>query len=179
MTRQFLDLTGEKFNYLTVLSFTGFTKHRHTLWLCVCDCGKIKIVTGNNLRSGCTQSCGCMRKIQDRVLVAKRAIYCQYLTNAKRRDIDFAIDFYDFCALISEPCYYCGRMDSNEYTIKHTGDKFRYNGVDRLDSTLGYTKENVAPCCKICNKAKLQASREEFLFWIEKVYNYSCVEKLV
>ena len=30
------------------------------MWLCECDCGNITIVSGNSLRTGNTQSCGCL-----------------------------------------------------------------------------------------------------------------------
>ena len=30
-------------------------------WRCICDCGNITVVTGINLRSGNTKSCGCLR----------------------------------------------------------------------------------------------------------------------
>lgn len=32
-----------------------------TPWVCQCDCGKIKTVTAGNLKSGKTQSCGCLK----------------------------------------------------------------------------------------------------------------------
>lgn len=57
----FVDLTGRRFGRLFVVENVGkdkFEKHR---WLCVCDCGNTKIVTGNCLCSGMTSSCGCIR----------------------------------------------------------------------------------------------------------------------
>lgn len=35
-------------------------------WLCRCDCGESKIVTGNHLRSGAVVSCGCFHEQQQR-----------------------------------------------------------------------------------------------------------------
>jgi len=32
--------------------------------------------------------------------------------------------------------------------------KVIYNGIDRVNNTLGYTEENSVPCCKTCNLAK-------------------------
>lgn len=57
---KFIDLLGKKFNRLQVLSYYGKSKD-HSLWICLCDCGKEVIVEGGNLRSGHTQSCGCKR----------------------------------------------------------------------------------------------------------------------
>ena len=54
-----IDLIGKRFGRLTVIEYSG-TKHGQCLWKCVCDCGKVKIVYGNNLRNGVTKSCGCL-----------------------------------------------------------------------------------------------------------------------
>ena len=51
-----IDITGQKFGRLTVLKYISYPK-----WLCLCDCGKDKIIRGNDLKSGKTQSCGCLR----------------------------------------------------------------------------------------------------------------------
>lgn len=56
----FVDITGQVFNRLTVLSFDGRTKDRKLRWLCVCVCGNQARVAGRNLRSGNTKSCGCL-----------------------------------------------------------------------------------------------------------------------
>ena len=57
-----LDLTGQRFGYLTVIEFAGsWDGQRH--WRCKCDCGNEKIVTTGNLRSGNTKSCGCKKSI--------------------------------------------------------------------------------------------------------------------
>lgn len=32
------------------------------MWFCVCDCGKERIVRGNDLRNGKTKACGCLQK---------------------------------------------------------------------------------------------------------------------
>jgi hypothetical protein len=58
--RIFYDLTGQRFGRLEVLKFYGKAKTGHSLWLCDCDCGNEKIVAGQRLRNGSTQSCGCI-----------------------------------------------------------------------------------------------------------------------
>ncbi len=57
----FIDITGQKFGKLTVIRKEKIQPDRHTAWLCQCDCGKKAIVSMNNLRSGVTKSCGCLR----------------------------------------------------------------------------------------------------------------------
>lgn len=55
----FIDLTGNKYGKLTVLKRIG-TKNNSPLWKCVCDCNNYKNVTSRDLRSGNTNSCGCL-----------------------------------------------------------------------------------------------------------------------
>jgi hypothetical protein len=56
-----LNLVGQKFNRLKVLAFHSI-KNNATQWLCKCDCGETIIVAGYKLKSGHTQSCGCLAK---------------------------------------------------------------------------------------------------------------------
>jgi hypothetical protein len=49
-------------------------------------------------------------------------------------------------------------------------DEFRYNGIDRIENTKGYSIDNCAPCCKICNNSKSTLSKEEWFYWIKQVY---------
>lgn len=55
-----IDLTGQKFNKLTVLEAIPERKNRQVVWKCQCDCGNITYVVGQALRTGHTKSCGCL-----------------------------------------------------------------------------------------------------------------------
>ena len=56
----FIDLTGQRFGQLTVLSREPSGK-QGAAWLCKCDCGcGKKTVCGKSLRSGGTKGCGCL-----------------------------------------------------------------------------------------------------------------------
>lgn len=56
------DLTGKRFERLLVTGYAGKDKGNHSKWLCRCDCGREKIITGYNLKSGAIKSCGCLRR---------------------------------------------------------------------------------------------------------------------
>lgn len=56
-----IDLAGQKFGRLTVISYARKDKEGNILWNCLCDCGNTKIILRNNLKSGHTQSCGCYK----------------------------------------------------------------------------------------------------------------------
>lgn len=62
MVRKYIDLTGQRFHKLTVLSVAkkpANLKNRCTYWECACDCGNVFITQGSSLRSQSTKSCGC------------------------------------------------------------------------------------------------------------------------
>ena len=63
---KFIDLTGQKFNKLTVLErdYTNPDKKR-AYWKCQCDCGNIIITRGESLRTGHTKSCGKCKVIKE------------------------------------------------------------------------------------------------------------------
>jgi len=57
-------LAGRQFGRLTVIECAGTIPHGHstlTIWRCACQCTGEKIVRRDNLISGYTRSCGCMR----------------------------------------------------------------------------------------------------------------------
>ena len=54
------DLLNLRFGRLKVIERVNNDKFGHRFWLCQCDCGNTKIVMGDNLKRGLTQSCGCL-----------------------------------------------------------------------------------------------------------------------
>lgn len=66
---QLNDLTGMRFGRWTVIRRCGSKTYgklgasrSFPLWLCRCDCGAECLVLGNNLKSGRSKSCGCLRE---------------------------------------------------------------------------------------------------------------------
>lgn len=55
---QLVDITGQKFGRMTVLS-KARSVDGNARWECRCDCGTIKAVYGQDLRRGKVVSCGC------------------------------------------------------------------------------------------------------------------------
>ena len=60
------DLTGKRFGRLTVIGVEDNGK-RQTYYACQCDCGNVKVIRADALVGGCTVSCGCKKKEQDRI----------------------------------------------------------------------------------------------------------------
>jgi hypothetical protein len=67
MPRRLIDITGQRFGRLIVLELA---KRKgpggRSLWLCQCVCKNKTIVHPENLRSGNTNSCGCLHQEIDR-----------------------------------------------------------------------------------------------------------------
>lgn len=193
-------LLGNKYDKLTVISFSH-EKQRYKknklipsktqksghiyYWKCMCTCGKECVVEQNALKKGDIHSCGhdavATNKIQDRATAIKKRIYTRYKCRLKglskedgsRRNLEFKLTFKQFSALISKPCHYCGAVSSNKYPDRY--DKtiiYECNGVDRVDSNVGYVSSNCVPCCSACNSAKLDMPIDEFAEWIIEIKNH-------
>ena len=68
-----IDLIGQKFGHLTVISRKGSDARGEAKWECECDCDAHThiIVLSSNLRTGHTQSCGCERRSHGELALAK------------------------------------------------------------------------------------------------------------
>ena len=70
---------------------------------------------------------------------------------AKKRGINFSLLFELYEAqLWGKPCHYCGC-------------KIEITGLDRKDSSKGYSLDNVVPCCANCNRKKQDKPYEQFI----------------
>ena len=54
-------LEGKKFGAWTVREYKGFNSKEQPLYLCECDCGTIRNVVAQSLRTGASKSCGCLK----------------------------------------------------------------------------------------------------------------------
>lgn len=75
-----IDMTGMKVGRLSVVKAAEAAKGR-AVWLCICDCGVEKAVSGKHLRSGQVVSCGCkkseIRKTDEEKLASRREYLAQ------------------------------------------------------------------------------------------------------
>lgn len=164
---------GDRFIRWEVLELARQREHRK-VWLCRCDCGKEKEVFEQNLKSGKSQSCGCL--ISDMYWKGFGEITLSHWTraqkNAHKRNIEFKISIEDawdiylqqnrICALSGENIYF-GRLALDETTAS----------FDRIDSFKGYIEGNVQWVHKDINKLKGKMSDENFIKWCKKVSKYN------
>ncbi len=57
-----INIDGQRFGKLLAISFSHRAKDRHSVWKCVCDCGKTVFTLAKLLRTGHTRSCGCLKR---------------------------------------------------------------------------------------------------------------------
>lgn len=172
------DLTGKKFYFLTVVERAYVPGEKRTMWSCKCDCGNENvIVCTGGLKNGNNKSCGCINKnkAERGFTVGKgeanfNKLFKRYARQAKNRNKSFELDKDTFRKLTKSNCFYCGCEPSNVIDDKPCYGEYIYTGIDRIDSSKGYTLDNVVPCCGRCNYAKLDAPQQDFLLWIDRVY---------
>ena len=60
--KRVVELTGQRFGRLTVLHRAPRRPDGRARWVCRCVCGRESVVDTKSLRSGNTQSCGCLSR---------------------------------------------------------------------------------------------------------------------
>lgn len=145
-----------------------------------CDCGNEVVARPYQIRGKadpkCKECANLDRKgkpnLRNRIDPLERTINEQwnvFRKNARKRAPTF-ITKREWLDLALSDCVYCGAKPSNvrKATVPHAED-FHYNGVDRIDSELGYSLDNCQPCCWMCNRMKGNMNEEEFLRHIKLV----------
>jgi hypothetical protein len=92
--------------------------------------------------------------------------FSDYKYEAKRSNREFNLTEEQFRDIINKNCYYCDIQPN------------KYNGIDRIDSSGGYTLNNVQPCCTMCNRLKSDFSIDDFFNKITSIYHHRIATKL-
>lgn len=147
-----------------------------------CDCGKLT----ERCWDSKGKSCGCIRNAQAMLngktttlspgTAAFNTLFSNYRWAAIHRGLAFDVTKEEFQILTSSNCSYCGTKPASVF--KKSSGSYIYNGVDRIDNTMGYINGNMSPCCEQCNKSKRKLSKKEFLLWIKSVYDYSIAQQM-
>ena len=189
-----MDLVGQNIGKLTVIRkladiYVG--ERKVPIWEVKCDCGAIKSIRQPSLRGvKAIQSCGCLlsehyRKLKELTKhrnsitsgeASFNSLYSSYKIRSISKNREFSLSKELFKSLTSQNCYYCGISPYKDYMPKRSNGGYIFNGLDRLDSTIGYTSTNIVPCCEICNKAKRNLTIEEFQVWIQRIIRFQSVK---
>lgn len=75
-----------------------------------------------------------------------------YKWSASQKNYTWDLEDEYAIELMKDKCWYCGEFDERGL-----------GGIDRIDSSKGYTEDNVVSCCKMCNYMKERWSQESFV----------------
>jgi len=177
MGRPLEDLTGEKFNYLEVLS-KAEKRNGRTFWKCLCQCGNIKDIAAPHLKSGRTKSCGCMKKelLRDYFTIhggdGSRE-YSSY-TSMLHRCYNTARAGYEHYG--GRGIKVCDRwLESFKNFLEDMGERPENTTLDRINNDGDYCKENCRWAIKQIQshnrRKKPQASSKYLGVCYNKKYN--------
>jgi hypothetical protein len=177
---------GTKINRLTVLSLL-----ENGLLECQCKCEKtLEITKGRLYGKNAIKSCGCHKKIAKRLVDIKtvspktysyRFLYARYLNNAKVSNTPFTLTFEEFTKMMTQNCTYCGiepkpfnPVLKQKKLTEHEKRAYyvNVNGIDRIDSQIGYTVTNTTCACKECNYAKRCMSLSEWYAYLDRIFKF-------
>lgn len=153
------NLSGQRFERLVAVRPVERRKNAHILYVCQCDCGKQTLATCSNLKSGHTQSCGCL--MRERTSAAngthrrsKTKLYSVWMQMKQR------------CYLPSAPNYrwYGGRgievcerwRSSFEAFVADMGERPYGCEIDRIDNDGDYEPGN---CRWVDHRTNVRNSR--------------------
>lgn len=89
----------------------------------------------------------------------KAHTYPSYSKSIKSRNVSMHLTNDEYQYLLCQPCHYCKCFPEGA------------NGIDRVNSSLMYVKENCVPCCKTCNRLKLQLNLTQFNEKLIAIFN--------
>jgi len=187
---RFKDRTGDKHGRLTVMSHAGKDHRGKHLWLCLCDCGKEKVVVSDNLSSGKSNSCGCLKAeflarsgnqygiYKDREIALLKVQYSHLKRRNEAKGFTETLSLDEFCLLSKSPCKYCGigyskeiedRLNESKKGARLSDHILKCNGIDRVDSSKGYHVDNIQLITRHLNMMKQSYSQEYFIDMCIKV----------
>jgi hypothetical protein len=88
--------------------------------------------------------------------------YNIYKRNAALKQKSFELTKEEYMVLVKTNCTYCGIMQEKGF-----------NGIDRVDSLIGYVSDNCVSCCAMCNYMKGCLDKNIFLQRIEHIMTYN------
>lgn len=139
-------LIDRRFGILLVISYLGVASTRRHMWLCYCDCGEWTAIRGENLRSGNSTNCGCLREVANRAAIRKHGLSHKIPEYAVWKSIRGR------CNNPNDPSYFnyggrgikiCLRWDNFAHFMTDMGRRpSDGHSLDRIDNNKGYSPDN-------------------------------------
>ena len=81
-------------------------------------------------------------------LSQEQEAFMKYCVRSLDKGAPIGINLIDYKNILTQNCVYCGDKATS---------------IDRIDNSIGYTKDNVQPTCKMCNIMKYTFTEKDFL----------------
>lgn len=143
---------------------------RRSNYACLCECGNDKVVyaEGYNLKNGRFKSCGCLRKRANGLSnTIEYRLWKSAKDRSEKKGCEFTITLDDIkiplvCPLLEIPI------------VMHSTRERHYNApsIDRIDSTKGYTKDNIWIISHRANQLKNDSTLAEMKLMVENLNQF-------
>jgi hypothetical protein len=164
--RMLNDLTGKRFGFLSVICLNSVNKDG-AYWLCLCDCGKSKIIRQGSLVSGATKTCGCSHHREKHEDLTGK-IFGSYLAVKKFSTVRFERNTRDD---VYEPLWECKCLNCGEIVYK-TARVLKHG---RSETCIGHMKSESLEYRALKQGIRNRRVRKATPLWadldaIEKIY---------
>ena len=167
---------GDKYKHWTVLEGPSINNYNCIIWKCKCDCGNTRWIQGNELTNPnkCFECQQCAaQKRGDKVTLSNGRVgeltltrYTKLKNSAKHRKIQFEVSMEFLWTLFLSQNRVCAITGDYIKSIKEAS-------LDRIDSTRGYSEDNVQWVTYRANISKHTMSMSELYKFCKKVLNHA------
>ena len=85
-----------------------------------------------------------------------------YQRSARLKKLQFTFSDEEFKEMVVKPCYYCGIVDEKGF-----------NGIDRMNQSVGYIQSNGVSCCIMCNWMKGSLDSATFIKRTRHIHSFT------
>lgn len=157
-----INLTGNKFNRLTVTAEASKSKTGLRRWMCICSCGNVTIVHHYGLTRNITKSCGCLNA---------EMVKARFITHGKSKSSEYStwesiiirctsINFKQHKNYLGRGITVCDRWrNSFESFLADMGSRpSPKHQIDRIDNNGNYEPGNCRWVERIVNMRNMNKS---------------------